>query len=100
MTHRELIKTIDYISESEVKVLTVLEWVYVICIVVGLIGFLLYAFLEHWYNNKLKTVAIDGQVFENVKCEVNEHCNEVTIIYPDTNRRVTLVYEEFEILKD
>ena len=80
--------------------MTFMDWVYLFCFIGVGVVVLLYAILSYRYDNKIKTVAIDGQVFEDVKCEVNEHCNEVTIIYPETGRRVTLVYEEFEILKD
>ena len=80
--------------------MTIIDWVYLFCFIGVGVVVLLYAILSYRYDNKIKTVAIDGQVFEDVKCEVNEHCNEVTIIYSETGRRVTLVYEEFEILKD
>lgn len=80
--------------------MTIIDWVYFFCFIGVGVAVLLYAILSYRYDNKIKTVAIDGQVFEDVKCELNEFCNEVTIIYSETGRRVTLVYEEFEILKD
>ena len=78
----------------------VIESIWIVCFVVGDILLVLYFALKEWFDNRLMTVRVDDNVFENVKCELSPYCNEVKITFPKDKRTVILTYEEFEILKD
>ena len=85
----------------KLEVIQIVELLDIICIVLYILYFvfaIVFCVLNEYEENKIRSVYIDGELFENVKVRKKCFCNVVVITFPETNREVFISYKTLEYL--